>query len=112
MNNKIVLIGEGNSGKSTYVKRLITGRFEKVYSPILGVEVFQIGNNVIWDTAGQDRYGVLRDAYFIQTGTAILFIDCSLRVEESTFDKWINNFKNICPDSEIVIFLSKFDINK
>lgn len=55
--NKIVLIGEGGSGKSTFIKRHLTGRFNNIYLPTLGVEVFPLGNYVVWDTSGQDKFG-------------------------------------------------------
>lgn len=36
---KCVLIGDGGTGKTTIVKRLIIGEFEKKYVATLGVEV-------------------------------------------------------------------------
>jgi len=79
---KLVLVGDGGVGKTTFVKRHLTGEFEKKYignffssSSILpatqGVEV----NNIVfatnhgpikihlWDTAGQEKLGGLREGY-------------------------------------------------
>merc|ERR1712153_211144 len=59
---KLVLVGDGGVGKTTFVKRHLTGEFEKKYIATLGVEVHpmpfftskgQIKFNV-WDTAGQE----------------------------------------------------------
>lgn len=36
---KLVLVGDGGVGKTTLVKRHITGEFTKGYVPTLGVEV-------------------------------------------------------------------------
>lgn len=36
---KLVLVGDGGVGKTTLVKRHLTGEFEKKYIPTLGVEV-------------------------------------------------------------------------
>lgn len=61
-------------GKTTFVKRHLTGEFEKKYVATLGVEVHplvfhtnrgQIRFNV-WDTAGQEKFGGLRDGYYIK----------------------------------------------
>ena len=57
---KLVLVGDGGVGKTTFVKRHLTGEYEKKYIATIGVEVHpmpfftnkgQIKFNV-WDTAG------------------------------------------------------------
>jgi GTP-binding nuclear protein Ran len=55
-----VLVGDGGVGKTTFVKRHLTGEFEKKYIATLGVEVHPMsfvtnhGKIVfnVWDTAG------------------------------------------------------------
>jgi GTP-binding nuclear protein Ran len=68
---KLVLVGDGGVGKTTFVKRHLTGEFEHQYMPTHGVEVhpmvFYTNHGPIrfnvWDTAGQERFGGLRDGY-------------------------------------------------
>lgn len=58
---KLVLVGDGGVGKTTFVKRHITGEFEKKYVATMGADVRSIpfttnmGKIIfnVWDTAGQ-----------------------------------------------------------
>jgi GTP-binding nuclear protein Ran len=75
---KLILVGDGGVGKTTFVKRHLTGEFEKKYVATLGVEVHPLAFHTnrgpikfnVWDTAGQEKFGGLRDrcyfSYYIQ----------------------------------------------
>ena len=79
---KCVLVGDGGVGKTTYIKRHETGNFEKTYVrrcanrsfnllATRGAEVHVLTFNTscgpitfnCWDTAGQEKFGGLRDGY-------------------------------------------------
>ena len=72
--NSLILWGPPGTGKTTFVKRHLTGEFEKKYVATLGVEVHPLEFNTnrgvirfnVWDTAGQEKFGGLRDGYYIQ----------------------------------------------
>ena len=59
---KLILVGDGGVGKTTFVKRHLTGEFEKKYVATLGVEVHPLIFHTnrgpikfnVWDTAGQE----------------------------------------------------------
>lgn len=59
---KLILVGDGGVGKTTFVKRHLTGEFEKKYVATLGVEVHPLQFHTnrgpikfnVWDTAGQE----------------------------------------------------------
>lgn len=63
---KLILVGDGGVGKTTFVKRHLTGEFEKKYVATLGVEVHPLLFHTnrgpikfnVWDTAGQEVRGL------------------------------------------------------
>jgi len=84
----LILVGDGGVGKTTFVKRHLTGEFEKKYVATLGVEVHPLLFHTnrgpirfnVWDTAGQEKFGGLRDGYYIQGQCAIIMFDVTSRI--------------------------------
>lgn len=120
---KMILVGDGGVGKTTYLKRLITGDFERKYVPTLGVDVkiYEYpgiaidGNNItstkydIWDTAGQERFGGLREGYYIGADVAIVMFDVNSKLSFNNVSKWINEIRKI-KNIPIVLCGNKIDI--
>lgn len=117
---KIVLIGDGAVGKTTFVKRHITGEFEKAYNATVGCEVhpmcfFTTRGQVklmVWDTAGQEKLGCLRDGYYIGAHGAILMFDVCARITYQNVPKWHKDFTRVCPDAHIVLVGNKVDVKE
>ncbi|CAK8690415.1 GTP-binding nuclear protein Ran-like [Clavelina lepadiformis] len=115
---KMVLVGDGGVGKTTFVKRHLTGEFEKKYVATLGVEVhpikFQTNRGKIvfnvWDTAGQEKFGGLRDGYYIQGQCAIIMFDVTSRVTYKNVPNWHRDLVRVCTDIPIVLVGNKVDI--
>ena len=115
---KVVLVGDGGVGKSTYLKRLLTGEFEKKYIATLGVEVHPLhfrtnyGDIVfnVWDTAGQEKYRGLKEGYYIMADACIAMFDCTNRLSEKNVERWITDVKRVVPNSPLVVCGNKADI--
>ena len=84
---KLVLVGDGITRKTTFVKHHLTGELEK-YVATLGVEVHPLVFHTnrepikfnVGDIAGQEKFGGLRDGYYIQAQCAIMMFDVTSRV--------------------------------
>ena len=93
---KLVLCGDGGTGKTTFVKRHLTGEFEKKYIATLGVEVHPMVfctskgkiRFQVWDTAGQEKLACLRDGYYIGAHCAIMETKSMSLIEKSKQDKF------------------------
>jgi GTP-binding nuclear protein Ran len=115
---KMILVGDGGVGKTTFVKRHLTGEFEKKYIATLGVEVhplkfFSTRGQIIfniWDTAGQEKFGGLRDGYYIQGQAAIVMFDVTSRITYKNVPNWHRDLIRVCENIPIVLVGNKVDI--
>ncbi|CAD8109980.1 unnamed protein product [Paramecium primaurelia] len=114
---KLVVVGDGAVGKTTFVKRHLTGEFEKKYLATQGVEVSQVVfytthgpiRLVIWDTAGQEKLGGLREGYYIGAHCAIIMFDVTSRISYKNVPKWHKDLTRICENIPIVLVGNKVD---
>lgn len=113
---KIVIVGEANTGKSSFLLRHLSGTFSPKYDPTLGVEVhplrFQTNLGPIcfnvWDCAGDERYGGLRDGYFLSANGCLLFGGSNA----GEIEKWNNDVGRVAGSVPTVVVASKNDLGE
>lgn len=106
--------------QTTFVKRHLSGEFEKKYIATQGVEVHPLGFTTVgnaaflriqqvltmrqnlgqiqfdvWDTAGQEKFGGLRDGYYINGQCAIIMFDVTSRITYKNVPNWHRKFARI-----------------
>jgi len=121
--NKIVLLGDGCIGKSTFFNKLINlndknYRFPKNYKATDSFDFDRININTLngditidlWDTAGQEnRGGKLRDAYLKGADGVLLLYDVSEKKTIENIPKWLGQIKNIAPNVPVAVLGNKSD---
>ena len=64
----------------------------------------------VWDTAGQEKFGGLRDGYYIQGQCAIIMFDVTARVTYKNVPNWHRDLVRVCDNIPIVLCGNKVDI--
>ncbi|KAL0415314.1 UNVERIFIED_CONTAM: GTP-binding nuclear protein Ran2 [Sesamum latifolium] len=129
---KLVLVGDGGTGKTTFVKRHLTGEFEKKYERKclflsdltsdcdelllqLNASTRLLSNFgkirfYCWDTAGQEKFGGLRDGYYIHGNCAIIMFDVTARLTYKNVPTWHRDLCRVCENIPIVLCGNKIDV--
>uniref|UniRef100_A0A2P2I814 GTP-binding nuclear protein GSP1/Ran-like n=1 Tax=Hirondellea gigas TaxID=1518452 RepID=A0A2P2I814_9CRUS len=118
---KIVLVGDGSTGKSSYVARICREGFHNDYIATLGYEKTEVMVNTtdgeftitVWDTAGQEKAGSLRDEYYEGAHGAVLFFDVTSKTTYKNIPVWHRDLMRVCGDSlPVVLFANKVDVKE
>jgi GTP-binding nuclear protein Ran len=116
-NKKLVLVGDGGTGKSSFVKFVTSGQFDCRYIATLGSELtpWTCGpiHFTIWDTAGQEKFGGLRDGYYIEADAVLIFFSQTSKLSYKNIKNWYSNVRKVCgPNKPVIICGNKLDAVK
>ena len=120
---KIVLLGDGCIGKSTFFDRLNKLNdsdyiFPKKYKATDNFDFNRINVNTnagikivdLWDTAGQEsRGGLIRDAYLKGAEGVLLLYDISEPDTSENIPKWLQLIKKVSPGVPVAVLGNKSD---
>ncbi len=115
---KVVLVGDGNVGKTSLVRRYCEGKFEESRILTIGVD-FQIkqvklGEREIrlsiWDVAGQDRFSAFRDQFYAGVLAAALVYDVTSPATFFNLPRWREEVLSAVPNVPMVVIGNKVDL--
>ena len=111
----IVLVGDGGVGKTTLFDRISCPdkkqyKFNKKYNATIGFNLKEIQFETnkgpiathVWDTAGQEKFGGLREAYVHGADIVIVMYDVTVPQTRENVFYWLNYLKKHCKDPPIV----------
>ena len=117
---KLVLIGNGRVGKTTLLESFPTSEFEQNVkrAATLGVEVHTLVFHTnrgpikfkVLNSTGQEKFGGLRDGYFIQSQCAIIMFDVNSRPTYKNVPNWHRDLKRVCGNIPIVLVGNQVDV--
>ncbi|XP_051484270.1 ras and EF-hand domain-containing protein-like isoform X2 [Apus apus] len=115
---RLLLAGDGGTGKSSFLLRLCTNEFRGDISSTLGVD-FQIKQLLvdgeqttlqIWDTAGQERYRSITHSYFRKAHGVLLLYDISSPSSFLSVRQWIEDIKATARPLPLILVGNKTDL--
>ena len=115
---KIVLMGEARVGKTSLVRRYVTGYFNPAYQITLGTTIMkkeveyidQIISLSIWDVGGQEVFKQIRTKYFYGSSGALAVCDAANRKSFERLPEWVDSFRAIVGEKPIMFLANKVDL--
>jgi small GTP-binding protein len=115
---KVMLIGDGNVGKTSLARQFCEHKFEESRILTIGVD-FQIKQVElpegtvklsIWDVAGQPRFQVVRESFYRGSLAAALVYDLSNHETFEHLDGWLQEIRQVVPNVKIILVGNKKDL--
>jgi Ras-related protein Rab-32 len=117
---KVIIIGEAGVGKTSLIKRFVSGRFTSDYRVSIGANLFVkdliLNSDIdvsiqIWDIAGQEKWVKMRHLYYKGAHGALIVGDLS---RGNTFEQlkefWNPELKKFCGDIPKILVVNKVDL--
>ncbi|KAI0154138.1 putative RHO3 protein [Xylariaceae sp. FL1272] len=117
---KLVLLGDGASGKTSLLNVFTRGYFPTVYEPTVFEnyvhDIFVDNVHIelsLWDTAGQEEFDRLRSLSYDNTDVVVLCFSVDSKDSlENVESKWLGEIQENCPGVKIVLVALKCDLRE
>ncbi|CUG94254.1 ras-related GTP-binding protein, putative [Bodo saltans] len=117
---KVIVVGDGNVGKTSMLRRFVRGEFTDQYKKTIGAEfmekevfVRELNQPVtlmLWDTAGQEVFNALTASYYRGAGAAVLAFSTVDRDSFMNVEKWKQKVEAQCGSITLVLCQTKYDL--
>jgi small GTP-binding protein len=117
---KLILIGDGHVGKTSLCSHLRTQAISKKYDLTVGLNI-EVHKKmmedttvklVLWDLAGQERFGCVRGDFYYGARVALIVFDLQNRGSFFDVKHWIRELKRHSPHTPFILVGNKTDIQK
>lgn len=117
---KVIVVGNGQVGKTSMVTRFATGVFTNNYKKTIGTDFMERtlyvkskSENVklmLWDTAGQEMFSQLTRQYYRGAGAVVFAFSTTDRESFLAIEKWKSKVAEECGDIPAVLVQNKIDL--
>ncbi|KAE8894005.1 hypothetical protein PF005_g14007 [Phytophthora fragariae] len=117
---KVIVVGNGNVGKTSMTTRYAKGKYTGTYKKTIGVDFMEKTvelrdldetiNLMIWDTAGQEEFDTLTSRYYKGAGAVIYVFSTVDRASFDDLPKWRRKVEEECGQICSVMVQNKIDL--
>lgn len=115
---KVAIIGDGNVGKTSLVRRYCEGKFEQSRVMTIGVDFQTKVVNLpegevklsIWDVAGQERFQAVRENFYRGSLAVAMVYDLSTPETLGNLHKWYQEVTRMVPGAGFILVGNKADL--
>ena len=110
---KVHLIGDGSSGKTSLVDRIVDNTFvnrDQTNGIDIREKYFEDEDITLnfWDFGGQEKFSATNDIFFTKRSLCLLVVDGR---KETEVEYWLNYIQNISESTPVMIVMNKIDEN-
>ena len=119
---KIILIGDGGVGKTTFIKQfaLSENHSRYVHDRLYGhnrlgiyfATNYGLVHLNVWHSRSQERTTGFRDGYFLNAAGAIIMFDLTSRMTYKNIASWYRDITRVCDNIPIALVGNKADIEE
>lgn len=119
---KIVIVGDPGVGKTSLTLRFTDNAFRRSYIPTLGVhisdKIFKVDDAtiqlVLWDIAGQQKFSMTRQQFYLGTDGIFLIFDLTNPVSFENISTWYQDVQKQLTDRNLMGYIigNKKDLSK
>lgn len=116
---KLLVVGEGGTGKSSLLRALQGEQFEPHSSTTHGIEVGQISLTLrssktsvtlnTWDFGGQHIYHATHQFFLTRRSLYLVVWNARLGVEQGRLHYWLETIKALAPDAPVILVATHID---
>eukprot|EP00743_Colponemidia_sp_Colp-15_P000856 GILK01000945.1.p1 GENE.GILK01000945.1~~GILK01000945.1.p1 ORF type:complete len:271 (-),score=41.62 GILK01000945.1:161-883(-) len=120
ISTKVIVVGNGQVGKTSMITRFAKGIFTNEYKKTLAVDFLEkkqyipaLGEHVnflLWDTAGQEEYDAITRRYYKGAGAVIIAFSTTDRASFDAIPQWKKKVEDECGSIAMVLVQNKIDL--
>jgi internalin A len=118
---KLLIVGEGGTGKSSLLRALRHQKFDRKLSPTHGIEVDSLvlhhpntaGTNIVlntWDFGGQQIYHATHQFFLTKRSMYLVTWNTRLGVKQGRLHYWLQTIQALAPDAPILLVATHLDM--